>query len=39
MAIHEIHPAKIIMLTSLSDEHVMTQSFTAGAINYIEKTN
>ncbi|MFX3635138.1 MAG: response regulator [Candidatus Pristimantibacillus sp.] len=36
---HEIHPAKIIMLTSLSDEAVMTQAFTAGAVNYIEKTN
>lgn len=34
-----IHPAKTIMLTSLSDEHVMTQSFTAGAVNYIEKSN
>lgn len=36
---HDIHPAKIIMLSSLNDEHVMTQSFTAGAVNYIEKTS
>lgn len=37
--IHQIHSAKIIMLTSLSDETVMTQAFTAGAVNYIEKNN
>jgi DNA-binding NarL/FixJ family response regulator len=36
---HDIHPAKIIMLSSLNDEDVMTQSFTAGAVNYIEKSN
>ncbi|KQO00592.1 response regulator transcription factor [Paenibacillus sp. Leaf72] len=36
---HRIHAAKIIMLTSMSEEEVMTQAFTAGAINYIEKTN
>jgi NarL family two-component system response regulator LiaR len=35
---NEIHPAKIIMLTSVSEEGVMTQAFTAGAVNYIEKT-
>ncbi|MFC5650286.1 response regulator [Paenibacillus solisilvae] len=35
----ELHPAKIIMLSSLTDEQVMTQSFTAGAVNYIEKSN
>jgi DNA-binding NarL/FixJ family response regulator len=35
---NELHPAKIIMLTSLSDEAVMTQAFTAGAVNYLEKT-
>ncbi|WP_372011612.1 response regulator [Paenibacillus chitinolyticus] len=34
----ELRPAKIIMLTSMSDEHVMTEAFTAGAVNYIEKT-
>lgn len=38
MELHDIHPAKIIMLTSLTDETVMTRSFTAGAVNYIEKT-
>lgn len=37
--IHDIHPAKIIMLTSRDDEEAMTQSFTAGAINFIEKNN
>lgn len=37
--LHRIHPAKIIMLTSLSDPQVMTQSFTAGALDYIEKSN
>lgn len=36
--IHDIHPAKIIMLTSLRDERVITQAFTAGAVNYIEKS-
>ncbi|MFC5405347.1 response regulator transcription factor [Cohnella soli] len=34
----EIRPAKIIMLTSLTDEHVITQAFTAGAIHYLDKT-
>lgn len=34
----EIRPAKIMMLTSLTDEHVITQAFTAGAINYLDKT-
>lgn len=29
--------AKVIMLTSLGDELVIMQSFTAGAVNYIEK--
>jgi NarL family two-component system response regulator LiaR len=38
MELHDIHPAKIIMLTSLTDETVMTRSFTAGAVNFIEKT-
>ncbi len=39
MEIHDIHSAKIIMLTSMSDEAMMTRAFTAGAINYIEKAN
>ncbi|MUT67005.1 response regulator transcription factor [Paenibacillus sp. NEAU-GSW1] len=30
--------AKIIMLTSLNNDSVMTDAFTAGAFNYIEKT-
>ncbi|WP_405078762.1 response regulator [Paenibacillus chitinolyticus] len=34
----ELCPVKIIMLTSMSDERVMTEAFTAGAVNYIEKT-
>lgn len=29
---------KIIMLTSRGDERVITESFTAGAVNYIEKS-
>ncbi len=37
LELHEIHPAKIIMLTSVTDDRVMTQAFTAGAVNYIEK--
>lgn len=37
--IYERKPqAKVIMLTSLSDEQVITQSFTVGAVNYIEKS-
>jgi DNA-binding NarL/FixJ family response regulator len=35
---HELSPAKIIMLTSLNDEQTMTQAFTAGAVQYLEKT-
>lgn len=36
--LHDIHPAKIIMLTSVGDADAMTQAFTAGAVNYIEKS-
>jgi len=36
--IHERTSAKMIMLTSVEDESAMTRAFTAGAINYIEKT-
>ncbi|WP_028610731.1 response regulator transcription factor [Paenibacillus harenae] len=36
--LHELSSAKIIMLTSLNDEQSMTQSFTAGAVQYLEKT-
>lgn len=37
--IHELKPqAKVMMLTSLDDEQVITQAFTAGAVNYIEKS-
>lgn len=37
LELHEMHPAKIIMLTSVTDDRVMTQAFTAGAVNYLEK--
>lgn len=34
------HPdCKIIMLTSLTDEEVIVESFSAGAVNYISKTS
>ncbi|WP_219837435.1 response regulator transcription factor [Paenibacillus sp. R14(2021)] len=40
LEIHELVPkAKIIMLSSVNDEQVMTKAFTAGAVNYIEKTS
>jgi len=38
MLMHEHSSAKIIMLTSLNDEQTMTQAFTAGAVQYLEKT-
>ncbi|WP_214627595.1 response regulator transcription factor [Paenibacillus agaridevorans] len=38
LELHQSHAAKIIMLTSVTDEAVMTQAFTAGAVNYIEKS-
>ncbi|WP_169081536.1 response regulator transcription factor [Paenibacillus sp. PL91] len=38
MMMHELSAAKIIMLTSLNDEQSMTQSFTAGAVQYLEKS-
>lgn len=38
LRIQEIRPAKLIMLTSLSDERTITQAFTAGAVDYIEKS-
>lgn len=37
--INQIRKVKIIMLTSLTDEKVITDSFAAGAVNHIEKTN
>jgi NarL family two-component system response regulator LiaR len=40
LEMQEIQPAaKMIMLTAVDDAQAMTQSFTAGAVNYIEKTN
>lgn len=38
MLLHESSSAKIIMLTSLSDEQAMTRAFTAGALQYLDKT-
>ncbi|NIK71513.1 response regulator transcription factor [Paenibacillus sp. BK033] len=37
--LNDIHPARIIMLTSMKDESIIMQAFTAGAVNYVEKTN
>lgn len=37
--INQIRKVKIIMLTSLNDEKIITDSFAAGAVNYIEKAN
>jgi len=38
MELHERTAAKLIMLTSLNDERVMTDAFKAGALQYLEKT-
>ena len=38
MMMQEYSAVKIIMLTSLNDEQSMTQAFTAGAVQYLEKT-
>ncbi|MCA0758009.1 response regulator transcription factor [Paenibacillus sp. N4] len=38
MLLQEQSSAKIIMLTSLNDERSMTESFTAGAVQYLEKS-
>jgi DNA-binding NarL/FixJ family response regulator len=38
MEMHALHPAKIIMLSSQNDERSVTESFTAGAMNFIEKS-
>jgi Response regulator containing a CheY-like receiver domain and an HTH DNA-binding domain len=37
--INQIKKVKIIMLTSLADADAITNSFTAGAVNYISKNN
>lgn len=39
MEISELTSAKVIMLTSLNDETSMTRAFTAGAVQYLEKTH
>ncbi|WP_020616898.1 response regulator [Paenibacillus daejeonensis] len=38
MQIHDIRPVPIIMLSSLSDSSTIMQSFTAGAVNYLDKS-
>ncbi|WP_419873554.1 response regulator [Candidatus Pristimantibacillus sp. PTI5] len=38
MMMQEYSSAKIIMLTSLNDEQTMTRAFTAGAVQFLEKT-
>lgn len=38
MMMQEHSSAKIIMLTSLNDEETMTRAFTAGAVQFLEKT-
>ncbi|KRE25116.1 response regulator transcription factor [Paenibacillus sp. Soil522] len=37
MMMQEYSAVKIIMLTSINDEQSMTQAFTAGAVQYLEK--
>ncbi|MFF2479536.1 response regulator [Paenibacillus sp. NPDC058071] len=38
--LQELRPdAKLIMLSSVGESEVMTRAFTAGAVNYIEKTD
>ncbi|TMV50773.1 response regulator transcription factor [Paenibacillus mesophilus] len=39
MELLDARQAKVIMLTSLEDEAVITQAFTAGAVQYVVKTD
>lgn len=39
MELLEVRPAKVIMLTSLEEESVITRAFTAGAVQYVVKTD
>jgi NarL family two-component system response regulator LiaR len=39
MELLDVRQAKVIMLTSLEDEAVITQAFTAGAVQYVVKTD
>jgi len=39
MELLEVRPAKVIMLTSLEEESVITKAFTAGAVQYVVKTD
>ncbi|MDF2719209.1 MAG: DNA-binding response regulator [Paenibacillus sp.] len=39
MELLDLRQAKVIMLTSLEDEAVITQAFTAGAVQYVLKTD
>lgn len=34
----ELRPVRVLMLTSMNDDRTITQAFTAGAVNYIEKS-
>ncbi|MFS0722886.1 response regulator [Paenibacillus sp. 1P07SE] len=38
MRVHDIRPVPVIMLSSLTDSLSIMQSFTAGAVNYLDKT-
>ncbi|MCC3374972.1 response regulator transcription factor [Cohnella sp. REN36] len=38
MEMQEIRPVRVIMLTSDTDERTMTDAFTAGAVQYLEKS-
>ncbi|WP_131847502.1 response regulator transcription factor [Baia soyae] len=39
LEICQFHQAKVIMLTSLEDDHFILDSYGAGAVNYIVKSN
>lgn len=39
MELLDARPTKIIMLTSLEDESIITKAFTAGAVQYVVKTD
>ncbi|WP_317890177.1 response regulator transcription factor [Paenibacillus sabuli] len=38
LAIGELRPARMIMLTAMDDPRLMTEAFAAGAVNYLDKT-
>ncbi|KNY27796.1 hypothetical protein Bccel_3067 [Pseudobacteroides cellulosolvens ATCC 35603 = DSM 2933] len=39
MDIGEIKPVKVIMLTSVTGDDIILDSFTAGAVDYVNKEN